>query len=128
METIMIPEHRNKTVRWLLLLGGCLVSVGILTHCAAAMAHGPVHKQLTLPVAPEVAYHQATAAMATMGARMLFANGWFLSGEVLNVVILTVMVHPVPEGSMIDVTGSLLPNRLALGSFDEVDQYLALLR
>jgi hypothetical protein len=125
-ETFMTQKPRNNMRAWHLLLGGCLWSVVLLTHCTAVRSPELVHKQLTLPVSPEVAYHQATVAMTRMGARMLFADGRSLQGVALNAVVLTVSVQPAPPGALIDVTGNLLPDRMALASFDEVDQYLAL--
>jgi|KBSSwiStaDraftv2_1062776.scaffolds.fasta_scaffold339819_1 hypothetical protein len=124
----MTQEPRTKMAGWRLLLGVGLLSGGMLTHCTADMAQRPVHRQLTLPVAPEVAYHKATVALATMGGRVLSADGHVLQGVALNAMVLTVRIQPAPTGATIDVTGRRLPNQLALWCDDEVHQYLALLQ
>jgi hypothetical protein len=65
-----------------------------------------------------------------MGATITQANTQtrLLSGQVHGVVILNVSVTGAAQQATVEVTGSLLPGKLAVGSFTEVDDYVTLLQ
>jgi hypothetical protein len=109
------------TLFLMLLLTGCMTSL---------MPQTPQTRIVELQASPDEAYRRAAVAMNTMGAEQLQANNQLrlLSGKVHGAVLLNVSVLPTTEGAAVHVRGSLLPGKLVIGSVDEVDQYVALLR
>jgi hypothetical protein len=101
-----------------------------LVACSKVMDKGPKVQSVVLADSPGNAYRRAVSAMALLGGRITTADPLHgvISAEVHNAVILTVELLPVPEGTKVNVVGTLLPNKLVVGSFDEVDQYITLLR
>lgn len=119
---------RFVSLRYALLsLGGALALAGCMT---SLMSQEPVRRSVSLQEPPDAAYQRASQAMARMGATIHQANPQtrLLSGIVHGVVVLNVSVTGSKESSTVEVTGSLLPGKLAVGSFTEVDQYVALLQ
>jgi hypothetical protein len=111
------------------LIPALMVSL-VLVACSAMMDKGPKVQSVVLAEAPGQAYGRAVSAMALLGGRITTADPLHgvISAEVHNAVLLTVHLVPVPEGTRVNVVGTLLPNKLVVGSFDEVDQYMTLLR
>ena len=77
-----------------------------------------------------MAYAKAMRAMATMGSEFtqMQPEAGFLQGKVHGAVLLTVTLVTVSQGIQVDVSGSLLPGKLVVGAFSEVDDYVALLQ
>jgi hypothetical protein len=101
-----------------------------ITSCTALYSQTPVTHSLTVPSSQDVAFDRATRAMARLGGELTQTNRQegLLTAKVHNAVLLTVLVRPSAEGSTIEATGTLLPNKLAVGTFDEVEQYLRLVQ
>ena len=102
----------------------------VLTGCTALMSQAPRYEGLTRPVPPSTAYTCAIQAMARMGGTITQADAasCMLSAQIHNAVILNVVALPDPVGSRVDITGAVLPNKMAIGEFTEVHDYIALLR
>lgn len=100
-----------------------------LTSCSSLMpaAHTPELRQLRVTDAPDHVYQRALRAVLGMGASITQQNPQtrFLSAQLHNAVVLNVLVMPRGQGAQIDVQGTVLPNKLVLGSFTEVDDFLA---
>jgi hypothetical protein len=113
-------------MRWMV----CLLVSSVLMSCTALMSHTPVTHTAQFADTPDVAYQRATRACLRMGCQVTHANPHLrtLSGTVHNAVILSVIVSPTATGSQVEATGTLMPNKLAVGSFDEVQTYMALLQ
>jgi hypothetical protein len=94
------------------------------------MSQTPITRNATFQESPDAAYARATRAMVRMGGKITQASAQsrVLSAEVHNAVVLNVLVEPMPDGSKIEVVGMLMPNKIAVGSFDECDTYLTLLQ
>jgi hypothetical protein len=107
-------------------LVGVLWSLG----CTSFMSHTPVTQTVPLALAPDAAYTRATQAMGRMGGEVTHADRQtgLLQGKVHGVVLLTVQVSPAAEGSSVEVSGTVLPNKLAIGDMDEVAEYAKLLQ
>lgn len=101
-----------------------------LTSCTALMSHEPVTRFVVTEQTPDAAYRQAIIAFARLGGEVRHTDyaSHTLSGVVHNAVTMTVIVSPEGTGSRVEVTGSLLPNKVAIGAFDEVDQFSAMMR
>ncbi len=153
----VILHRAEKTVRRVLLMTACVglatqwqavmrlfvrffVALGLtasvlavslsLPGCTALMTREPITKHVALTDAPDVAYQKATQTMARMGGQITMTNAEqrVLSALVHNVVVMTVSVHARGTGSEVEVSGTLLPDKIAFGTFSEVDEYLALLQ
>ncbi|MGE3350056.1 MAG: hypothetical protein AB7I35_21720 [Ramlibacter sp.] len=100
-----------------------------LTACSSLMpaATKPELRQLHVADDPDHAYQRALRTMLGMGALITQQNPQtrFLSAQLHNAVVLNVLVMPKGQGSRIDVQGTVLPGKLVLGSFTEVDDFLA---
>lgn len=108
-------------------LGGVVLCM-MLAGCATSlMGQAPVQRTAVLPVSPAIAYSQAAQTFARMGGQVHVADpqSRMLSGVVHGAVVLNVTVD---SQSKIDVTGTLVPGKMVLGSLTEVDEYMALLR
>lgn len=112
--------------RFLAVLSLC----GWLVACTALMSQEPVRRSTLLPVSPDMAYRRALQAMSRMGGQITAADAasGILSATVHHAATLTVVVLPTAGGSTVEVTGTLLPNKVALGRFTEPDDYVALLQ
>lgn len=106
--------------------------VGLLGGCATSlMSREPIRQTVMVQESADAAYVRATRAMARMpGAVPTMANAQarVLSATVNTVVVLNVLVEPVGTAARVEVVGTLLPDKLVLGSFDEVSKYIALLQ
>jgi len=100
-----------------------------LTACSSLMpaATKPELRQLHVTDDPDHAYQRALRTALGMGASITQQNHQtrFLSAQLHNAVVLNVLVMPKGEGARIDVQGTVLPNKLVLGSFTEVDDFIA---
>lgn len=111
--------------RMLVVLSLC----GWLTACTALMSQEPVRRSTMLALPPDIAYRRAVRAMAQLGGQVTTADATsgVLSATVHNAATLTVVVLPTAEGSTVEVTGTLLPNKVVVGRFTEPDDYVTLL-
>jgi len=105
------------------ILGLCLTSCSSLMPATSK----PEIRQLRVADHPDDAYHRALRAVLSLGASITQQNPQtrFLSAQLHNAVVLNVLIMPKGEGSRIDVQGTVLPNKLVLGSFTEVDDFIA---
>ena len=109
---------------------GLLLLAVILSSCTAMLDQGPRQATVVLPVGQSEAYRQAVQALVILGGELTIADSTqgIVSGKLHNAVTLTAKLEPVGTGTKVTVIGTLLPNKIAVGSFTEVDDYLALLR
>jgi hypothetical protein len=109
---------------------GLMLLSGLLMSCTALRSQTPVTADAPFAEAPDACYQRATRAWARLGGTLTQANAQvrILSGTVHNAVALTVVVTPTPTGCTIAATGTLLPDKFALGKFDEVQRYMTLLQ
>lgn len=101
-----------------------------LSGCTAMMNRTPITESTVLQAPQPVAYQRAAQALAQMGATLTTSDArtGLLSGQVHNAVVLTVQVQPHAQGAQVTATGSLMPNKMAFGSFSEVSDYMAILK
>lgn len=101
--------------------------LGFLTACSSMMSASrrPEVRDWTDTVPPAVAYSKAQRALAALGATIQPppAQTWTLSSTLHNAVTLNVAITPEGQGSRIVATGLLLPNKVVLGTFDEVERF-----
>jgi len=99
-----------------------------LTSCSSLMpaATKPEMRQLRVAEDADQAYQRALRTALGMGASITQQNPQtrFLSAQLHNAVVLNVLVMPKGDGVRIDVQGTVLPNKLVLGSFTEVDDFI----
>lgn len=110
----------------------CALGLLLLTAlgCPGVLLPQAVTKRLTLPDTPDAAYQKATQALIKMGGSLTLANPQqrVLSATVKNAVVLNVTIAAAAEGSVVEASGKVLPDKLAFGPLDEVDTYLSLVR
>jgi len=117
--------HKSLTISLiaiLAVLGGCIRTGSMIP---------PQEASTILPVTPAIAYQRATKAMTLMPRGVVVsqdATTHALTGEVRGKVRLVVLVEPQGAGALVTVHGSVMPQKTAVGTFDEVDQYVALLK
>jgi hypothetical protein len=113
-------------MRWMMLF---LLSSAVLS-CTALMSRTPVTQTASFPDAPDVCYQRATRAWMRQGGALtqMSPQAGLLSGTVHNAVTLNVVVTPTPTGCAITATGAVLPDKIAVGRFTEVGDYIALLQ
>jgi hypothetical protein len=116
----------SQALRWL----GLVLLSSVVIGCTALMSHAPMTKTAQFPDTPDAAYQRATRACLRMGCQVTHANAQLrtLSGTVHNAVVLNVIISPTATGSQIEATGTVMSNKIALGSFDEVESYMVLLQ
>ena len=131
----MTPHNDRTLTSGLLLTTLGLLALSLVLFltlgCSALRDRAPVTESVTLPLPPVQAYDRAVQAMAQMGGKITRTDSTarVLVGEVHNAVVLTVVLTPFPDGTTgASVTGQLLPNKLVMGEFTEVADYLKLLR
>ena len=109
----------------LLALLGFLLAAG----CGGLLHPAPHTAHQTLPAPPGQVYRDAACAFARLGGQMTASDGThgLLSGQVHDAVTLTVLLTPEGTGTAVQVTGQVLPNKIVVGRFTEVDDYMALL-
>jgi len=97
-------------------LAGCMTSL---------MPQTPQTRMVVLQGSPDVAYQHALTTMQAMGGTLTLTDPrtHTLSAQVHGAVVLHVNVVPRADASDVTIRGTLLPGKLALGSFDEVDDY-----
>lgn len=111
------------TRRWLLVFGLLL-----MTGCAGSfVGSNPQTRTVVLPLAERPAYDRALRTFALMGGQVRVAQGQTIAGVVHGAVELAVFLAPHAQGTAVTVTGSVLPGKLTLGRFDEVETYVQLL-
>ena len=100
-----------------------------LTGCSSMMpaASKPEIRQLVVRENADQAYGRALHAALRMGASMTQQNSQtrFFSAQLHNAVVLNVLVTPKGQGALVEAQGTLLPNKLVLGSLTEVDDFMA---
>lgn len=109
----------------ILLFSLCVFS---LFGCATSlMSHEPVTRRLALQGTPQSCYAQAAQAFLKLGGHPQIADpqARVIAGIVHNAVQLNVTVS---EQCEVQVSGRVLSGKLALGSFTEVDEYIAILQ
>lgn len=90
------------------------------------MSRAPVERSTVLALPPATAYTRAVQTFARMGGQVQVADAQsrVVSGLVHGAVVLTITVD---AQSTVTVTGTLVPGKVVMGTFDEVDTYMALL-
>ena len=105
-----------------------MISLGILVGCAGSFTGThPETRTVLLPMAAGPAYERALRTFALMGGQIRVAQGQTIAGVVHGAVELAVVLSPGAGGTSVTVTGSVLPGKLTLGRFDEVETYVRLL-
>ena len=99
--------------------------VALLWGCAGMMyGSAPVQRTVVVPLMPDQAYQRSTLVLThQFAARLEFQDRQTRTaqGILKNAARLTVTVTPHPEGSSVHITGTVLPNKVVIGAFTEVD-------
>lgn len=105
-----------------------LVLTLVLLGCPSAVyRHTPETKHLVVADPYDHAWQKALRALATMGAEthQQDRQSGSLQAKVHNAVLLHVLLQPdSPTATRVTVAGSVLPNKVVLGKFTEVDDFL----
>ena len=104
------------------MLGVLLVT---LTSCAGSFAgRAPETRTVPLPGTPAQAYQRAYQTLTAMGAQFTVVDGHqHLQGVLKGVVLLSVAVQGQGPQTAVQVTGSIPPGKLTLGTFTELDEF-----
>lgn len=98
------------------------------TGCTSMMpaARTPETRIIHTREVPILAYRKSLSTAIAMGTAITQADQQALvwQGTLRNVVVLTGEVRTNQEGSIITVTATILPNKLAIGSFTEPDEFV----
>src|SRR5712692_1821637 len=109
--------------RWFMLSGVVLVLAG----CSALLpqAHTPEVRQVLVTDQPDLAYTKAVRALAAMGGEIVQNDrqARMLQSRLHNAVILSVSVRPSDQGTLLVAQGTVLPNKVVVGSFTEVEDF-----
>ena len=91
----------------------------------------PQQTTVILPFAPDLAYQKAYTTFARQ-------PGWVITGAVKelrtfhgivhNAAHIAVLVEAQPPGARVTIQGSILPNKLVIGQFTEVQDFAMLLQ
>jgi hypothetical protein len=116
----------SQALRWL----GLVLLSSVVIGCTALMSRTPVTQTASFPDAPDVCYQRATRAWMRQGGALtqMLPQAGLLSGTVHNAVTLHILVTATPTGCVITATGAVLPDKIAVGRFTEVGDYIALLQ
>jgi len=108
-------------------LGGCSSDLG-----HAILHNYPTQEQVvTVPKGPMEAYLCAYKSVGLMEGGIVTAHSTVppsLTAEVSYAVRLNVIIEPVAKGSQVTIRGSVMPHKMVMGEFDEVQKYAALLQ
>jgi hypothetical protein len=110
-----------------LLVVGMLVG---MAGCPAFMrkeAYEPQTRTITVNDAYDASYRKALRALASMGADITSQdmNGGTISAKIHNAVLMNVVLTKKgADSTLIEATGSLMPNKMVIGEFTEVDEFI----
>ncbi len=97
----------------------------------SASALGPVRKSaLIVGTTADVAYQRALRALAQMGGQVTHTESGqrLATAQIQNAVNLTVQIVDDTPGARVDVVGTPLPKTSGMGTREEIDKFLALMR
>ena len=115
------------------ILVACLLSVALclswLTGCALVVteASAPEVRQVSSALSVAATYDRAKRTAHVMGATVVREDtGHRFVATYKQVIALDVSVAQVPTGTQMTITGSILPQRVAVGTLTEVDDFVRL--
>jgi hypothetical protein len=102
-------------------------SILLFSGCIGALMEGsrtPETVTFPTPLTQERAYQQAVSTAIGMGATLTLAQSPSLvQGIVQNAALLSVRLMPAPEGTIVHVSASILPNKIVLGAFTTTQDF-----
>jgi hypothetical protein len=110
-----------------------LLVVGVLigaAGCPSFMmkeAHEPQRRSIIVDDTYEAAYRKVLRSLASMGADITSQDmtGGTVSAKLHNAVIMNVALSKKgSDSTLVEVTGSLMPNKMVIGKFTEVDDFM----
>lgn len=107
-----------------------LTVVSLSTGCTSLMpgAQQPEVRTLTVPDPQGLVYRKALSTAVAMGTTITQANeaAGLIQGTLHNAALLTIEITPGPSqsGSTLTVSARLLPNKIAVGSLTEAEDFL----
>ena len=123
----MTRPTRHHTLRRYGSLCGLVCTLALLGCPSAVYRHTPETKHLVVAEPYDHAWQKALRTLATMGAEthQQDRQSGSLQATVRNAVLLHVLLQPdSPTATRVTVTGSILPNKVVLGTLTEVDDFL----
>jgi hypothetical protein len=96
-------------------------SLLLLTSCIGGLMEGsrvPDTTTFVVPLTHERAYQRAVRAAMAIGTTLSLAQAPdLLQGTVQNAALLTVRLTSTQNGTQLDVSATILPNKLVIGAF-----------
>ncbi|MHB8810886.1 MAG: hypothetical protein ACYC9M_12870 [Desulfobulbaceae bacterium] len=116
-----------KKMAVLLIAVGMLVGIAGCPSFTMKEAYEPQTRSITVNDAYDASYRKALRALASMGADITSQdmNGGTISAKLHNAVLINVVLSKKgADSTLIETTGSLMPNKMVVGEFTEIDDFI----